>query len=206
MPSRQPVRGASRSSCPPPPAAWASPIRPIRPRAWRPARSSWAVCSGNSAATRAWPWPPTTLVPVPSRSLAAFRRTKRHSDTYQRYWGMRPSTAEYGPARTGPRMSDSTNSINFSSSDGYIRAALGGLSARQRAIANNVANVDTPNFKASEVRFEEALKRAMQANRQGTVTDQSALNASVSRGSLIDATSTRGDGNNVDIEREMQML
>jgi flagellar basal-body rod protein FlgB len=103
-------------------------------------------------------------------------------------------------------MSDSTNSINFSSSDGYIRAALGGLSARQRAIANNVANVDTPNFKASEVRFEDALKRAMQTNRGGTVANQSALNASVSRGSLIDATSTRGDGNNVDIEREMQML
>ena len=103
-------------------------------------------------------------------------------------------------------MSDSTHSISFSGSDGYIRAALSGLSARQRAIANNVANVDTPNFKASEVRFEDALKRAMQANRQATVSNQNALNAAVSRGSLIDATSTRGDGNNVDIEREMQML
>ena len=103
-------------------------------------------------------------------------------------------------------MPDSANSLSFSRGDGYIRAALSGLSARQRAIANNVANVDTPNFKATEVRFEDTLKRAMQTTAGGKVANQAALNAAASRASLIDATSTRGDGNNVDIEREMQML
>jgi flagellar basal-body rod protein FlgB len=80
---------------------------------------------------------------------------------------------------------------------------MGGLAARQRAIANNVANADTPNFKASEVRFEDTLKTAISRGRPGATTDQTALNAAASRTSLIDSTSARGDGNNVDIDREM---
>ena len=102
-------------------------------------------------------------------------------------------------------MTDSSK-INFSGTDSYLRAAMSGLAARQRAIANNVANVDTPGFKATEVRFEDALKSAISRGKPGASVDQSSLNASVSRGTIVDATSTRGDGNNVDIDREMEML
>src|SRR4030081_461439 len=98
------------------------------------------------------------------------------------------------------------NNLNFSGSDSYLRAAMSGLAARQRTIANNVANVDTPNFKASEVRFEDALKSAMQTGGFKGTTNQAALNAAAGRSILIDATSTRSDGNNVDIDREMEML
>ena len=100
------------------------------------------------------------------------------------------------------------SSINFSGTDSYLRAAMSGLAARQRAIANNVANVDTPGFKATDVRFEDALKTAISRKgaRSGNTPDQATLNAAVSRGTLVDATSTRADGNNVDIDREMEML
>jgi len=99
------------------------------------------------------------------------------------------------------------NKIQFSGNDAFLRAAMSGLAARQRTIANNVANVDTPNFKASEVRFEDTLKTAMNRAERGLpATSQTALNAAASQSSLIDATSTRGDGNNVDIDREMEML
>jgi flagellar basal-body rod protein FlgB len=98
-----------------------------------------------------------------------------------------------------------SNNINFSTADNYLQAALSGLAARQRTIANNVANVDTPNFKASEVRFEDALTGAIRRDGANT-QDQSSLNASTSRASLIDSTSSRADGNNVDIDREMEML
>ena len=102
-------------------------------------------------------------------------------------------------------MSDFASAMRFSGADGYIRAALTGLASRQRAIANNVANVDTPNFKASEVRFEDALRDAL--TRQRASRDhEPALNALVSRPSLVDGTTTRADGNNVDIEREMELL
>jgi flagellar basal-body rod protein FlgB len=99
-----------------------------------------------------------------------------------------------------------SSNINFSGTDSYLRAAMSGLAARQRAIANNVANVDTPNFKASEVRFEDALKSAVSSGRPGSPPDQSALNAAAARSTLVDATSLRADGNNVDIDREMAIL
>jgi flagellar basal-body rod protein FlgB len=102
-------------------------------------------------------------------------------------------------------MSDLATNMRFSGADSYIRAALTGLSSRQRTIANNVANVDTPNFKASEVRFEDALKSAM-TRRQGPEPSQGALNSLVSRSSFEDGTTTRADGNNVDIDHEMEML
>ena len=96
--------------------------------------------------------------------------------------------------------------MTFSGADSYLRAAMSGLAARQRTIANNVANVDTPGFKASEVRFEDALNDAIKRDRSGTKVDQTRLNASASRTSLVDATTTRADGNNVDVDREMELL
>jgi flagellar basal-body rod protein FlgB len=99
------------------------------------------------------------------------------------------------------------STIRFSGADAYIRAAMSGLAARQRTVANNIANIDTPNFKGSEVRFEDTLNTAMSRARGGANTpNQTALNASASRTTLNSSTSSRGDGNNVDVDREMQIL
>jgi flagellar basal-body rod protein FlgB len=103
-------------------------------------------------------------------------------------------------------MPDPTSNVSFSGTDSYLRAAMSGLAARQRAIANNVANVDTPNFKATEVRFEDALKSALSRNKPGAAVNQSALNSAAARMTVVDTTSTRADGNNVDVDREMEML
>ena len=104
-----------------------------------------------------------------------------------------------------PSSGSGSTPVAFSSADAYIRAALSGLAARQRKIANNVANVDTPNFKASEVRFEQALQSAI--SRHGlSPSSQPALTAAATRVTPVDTTATRADGNNVDIDREMEML
>src|SRR3712207_5678721 len=42
-----------------------------------------------------------------------------------------------------------------------LTSALHGLSERQRAIADNIANVQTPNYLARRVDFEGNLERAM---------------------------------------------
>jgi len=102
-------------------------------------------------------------------------------------------------------MTDISN-INFSGTDGYLQAAMSGLAARQRTIANNVANVDTPGFKASEVRFEDVLNTMVSKAKPGTSVSQSALDSATRKSSLIDATSSRADGNNVDIDQQMEML
>ena len=49
-----------------------------------------------------------------------------------------------------------------------LQSALNGLSLRQRAIANNIANVNTPGYTAQRVSFEAELSRAV-AKGTGTV-------------------------------------
>ena len=101
-----------------------------------------------------------------------------------------------------------------------LEKALDGLSLRQSAIANNIANVDTPNFKASEVSFEEQLQAAV--NRTPALDDEIPLaltnsahiplNQPVSLDDLrpasvrLSTTTMRNDGNNVDVDRQMSEL
>jgi flagellar basal-body rod protein FlgB len=47
--------------------------------------------------------------------------------------------------------------ISFGSTPDLIKHALTGSSEAHAVIANNLANVNTPNFKRSEVSFKEAL-------------------------------------------------
>jgi flagellar basal-body rod protein FlgB len=98
------------------------------------------------------------------------------------------------------------NNINFSGTDSYLQAAMSGLAARQRAIANNVANVDTPGFRASEVRFEDVLNAATTQATSGKPVNQTALNAAARATALVGGTTNRADGNNVDVEQQMEML
>jgi flagellar basal-body rod protein FlgB len=100
-----------------------------------------------------------------------------------------------------------------------LEKALDGLSLRQKAITNNVANVDTPNFKSSEVTFEQDLQAAI---RRGPASDELALTTTSDlhignsgrvnvddvrpRSTQLLHTSLRNDGNNVDIDREMTRL
>jgi flagellar basal-body rod protein FlgB len=103
-------------------------------------------------------------------------------------------------------MSDTSANIQFSDSDRFLRAALSGLAARQRVISNNVANVDTPNFKASVVNFEDVLRDAVAGRAGPQGGSQAALNARVSQALVVDDTEGRADGNHVDIDREMVQL
>jgi flagellar basal-body rod protein FlgB len=59
-------------------------------------------------------------------------------------------------ARRQALVFDSVSSVALSS-------ALDGLALRQRAIANNIANVNTPNYHAKRVSFEDALAKSVTA-------------------------------------------
>lgn len=72
-----------------------------------------------------------------------------------------------------------------------INSALDGLAARQRSIAENVANIQTPGYHAKKVQFEDALARAVSA---GT----GAASATTARS----LEPTRTDGNNVNLDEE----
>ena len=72
-----------------------------------------------------------------------------------------------------------------------LASALDGLAARQRAIANNIANVNTPGYTAERVSFEDALARSVaQGDGHASVTTARSLEP------------TRSDGNNVNLDTE----
>lgn len=72
-----------------------------------------------------------------------------------------------------------------------MNSALDGLSLRQRVIADNVANIQTPGFRAGRVSFEDALRQAV-GDGSGAIT--------ATRSRSLDAT--RLDGNNVNLDTE----
>jgi flagellar basal-body rod protein FlgB len=75
-----------------------------------------------------------------------------------------------------------------------MTSALDGFTAAQRAIATNIANVNTPGYHAQEVNFSQALARSV-AEGDGTVNGA----AFIPTRSLAP---TRLDGNNVSLAQE----
>ena len=73
-----------------------------------------------------------------------------------------------------------------------IYQALHGLAARQRAIADNVANINTPGFQATKVDFESNLRQA--------IGNGDPMAASVDPTTSTDPS--RQDGNNVNLDTE----
>ena len=74
------------------------------------------------------------------------------------------------------------------------------LERNNRFIANNIANVDTPNFRPSHIDFQESLKRAV------SQTEADATGGSLRVVIEENGLEGRNDGNRVDIETEMLRL
>lgn len=89
-----------------------------------------------------------------------------------------------------------------------LEKAADGAWARNDAIANNIANANTPGYKRQDVSFEAELKSALKANKYTSLDDKvSALNEHLDRinpRAYTDSAewSYRLDRNNVDIDTE----
>jgi len=105
-----------------------------------------------------------------------------------------------------------TTKVNY-----LLEKGLDVESLRRKVIANNVANVDVPHFKRSEVNFESELRRVLMEKKDpdnrypAKLTDKRHIPFYIPR--EIDSvqpkinldynTTARNDGNNVDIEKEI---
>jgi len=87
-----------------------------------------------------------------------------------------------------------------------LAAALEGSAARHRAIAQNLANLDTPGFIRSDLNFEEALAVALERARQGPHRAFDLFASLPLRPQQDRSSPARADGNNVDVDREMVLL
>lgn len=95
--------------------------------------------------------------------------------------------------------------------------ALNAATMRQRVIANNIANAETPGFKAERVEFEKFLQEALNpapTHFVGRRTDPRHLEIgpqpelpAVTAGLYKDTTTWgKNNGNNVDVEYEMSKM
>jgi len=71
---------------------------------------------------------------------------------------------------------------------GLMKMGLDATELRSRTIANNIANINTPNYKRRYVTFEESLKNEI---------NNAKIEVKVDEDSIV-----REDGNNVDLENE----
>lgn len=107
-------------------------------------------------------------------------------------------------------MSQNIDQITYS----MIKKSLDASSLRSRIVANNIANVDTKGFKASEVNFEDKLRKAM--SNEGLALDVTEPKHIEGEVATLDrlkpdvvkeaGTTMKADGNNVDIDNEMTNL
>jgi flagellar basal-body rod protein FlgB len=92
------------------------------------------------------------------------------------------------------------------------KLALDGLSLKQQAISRNLANIDTPGYKAQTVDFKQAISHAMNSGGGiSLVTTNSAHLTGAKSGSVImnvarQGGTDRADQNNVDIDTELTDL
>lgn len=92
-----------------------------------------------------------------------------------------------------------------------VERGLDGATLRQRAITQNIANVDTPNYKAKNVSFKEVLNQELHKKRLSAYrTDERHIPFSnEKKGPFVWETRTttyNHNGNNVDIDVEMAEL
>lgn len=95
-----------------------------------------------------------------------------------------------------------------------LEEGIGASFLRHKVIAHNLANVETPGFKRSTVRFEEELKQAVSNAPRLRMTLTHPMHRGNHRGVssvqpqvvLDNSTSMRHDGNNLDVESEMAAM
>lgn len=101
-----------------------------------------------------------------------------------------------------------------------LHRTMNASSLRHNVIADNIANSDTPNFKRSVVNFESELKRALDSEKvrpfPALLTDPRHISFSASRPRDYQQvratrvwdylTTSKNNGNNVDIEQESMSL
>lgn len=92
-----------------------------------------------------------------------------------------------------------------------LKSALDASSMRQQAISNNIANAETPGYKARQVVFEDILKKHLlnQTHFVGTRTNPRHIaiggEKNIPAPRMVENTETviNNNGNNVDIDYEM---
>jgi flagellar basal-body rod protein FlgB len=97
-----------------------------------------------------------------------------------------------------------------------LQKAMDSLAVQHEVVANNLANIDTPQFKRSIVSFQDKLKAALDINQPSDLWRTHPMHMPIAQKVSLDGfkpdiqtlseTIGRNDGNNVDLEMESGVL
>ncbi|WP_294343045.1 flagellar basal body rod protein FlgB [uncultured Clostridium sp.] len=102
-------------------------------------------------------------------------------------------------------MSNNISSVAYN----LLKDDLNVSALRNRVIANNISNINTAGYKRKYVSFEDTLQNTIKSVSLKTSSEKHISSSSESGDERIitdNSTSTRSDGNNVDIDTEMVNL
>ena len=197
--------------------------------------SSWSFPPGAGGGDPLPPLPergdaqarPLALRPPGRRRLHDARRRPRHRRADVRHGPRlarrarhhaRPADAAHGRRRPPGRRRPLRPRLMFPDdlTTEVLTASLRGHNARNTAIANNIANAETPGYKRIDVSFEAALAQAVESDRSRLSRGENSLPTfGGTRRAVddfmpgvrsVDTTTMRVDGSNVDPDDEMAQL
>ena len=99
-------------------------------------------------------------------------------------------------------------SIMGTDSDSYnlMKEGIKAATVRSKAISNNIANINTANYKRFQVVFEDNINNSKSSNLDLKTSNSKHLTETSTTGDITvekdESTSMRTDGNNVDLEVE----
>ena len=103
----------------------------------------------------------------------------------------------------------------FGKTEDSLAASIQMRLLRQNVVSSNIANAETPGYKAKKLDFEEALRRAIDINGAGKMHSSHNEHYPVNGGSISRVradiydnpdVNINPDGNTVDLEKEMAKL
>jgi len=96
----------------------------------------------------------------------------------------------------------------FSDTISTLENAINYSNLKQKVIAQNIANVDTPNYKAKDVTFKESLSNAMEANKTDARHIDFIGTNKTGNSSIVTKSNAfyNNSGNSVDVDKEMTEL
>ena len=109
----------------------------------------------------------------------------------------------YSDCSNAAASADADDMTSLNSQFDLLGRLIEATEVRQRAISNNLANVNTPNYRRMDVEFEvqlaQELKSLKNSNGNSAITAKPEM-------ILTQGLTARADGNNVDIDQEIGHL
>jgi len=140
--------------------------------------------AGHSPALIGASGAPVFTVPIRSDPATVSSSHVHPSSTGSRDGGMNPAGLGSAAGSTHPNHIPLAGQAQGQGGHGIHERALALRAFRQQLIASNIANADTPNYKAVDIEIQEALRldRSMSASARMTATDSRHLQARAANG------------------------